>query len=65
MRKVKKIKQLPKPTAVRKTVVDFCKINNMSVRQFNNNAKRTRLANTKDVEKMQQHLKLWSNYGWV
>lgn len=61
----KKIKTIEKPKAVRKTVVDFCKKNNMSVRQFVNNAHRTRLATNKDLEKMELHLSLWKRYNWL
>lgn len=60
-----KVKSYPKPTAVRKTVVDFCKKNKMSVRQFNNNAKRTRMASTKEILTLETHLRLWKNYGWL
>lgn len=65
VKKTKKAKQLSKPSAVRKTVVDFCKLNQISVREFVNHAKRTRLATTKDAEKMKQHLALWTSYGWI
>ncbi len=64
MRK-QKLKELPKPKAVRKTVVDFCLEKKISVRQFINYAKRTRLSTTKDIDKMETHFNLWQSYKWI
>ena len=66
MSKVKKQKvKIEKPSIVRGTVVKFCVNNGISVREFVNNASRTRLSNLRDESKMQRHLELWSNYGWL
>ena len=62
---MRNVKEVPKPKVIRTTVVKFCKKNKLSVRQFVNNAKRTRLATTKDEEKMKKHLILWAKYNWI
>ena len=39
--------------------------NNLSVREFKANAKRTRLRTTKNLEKVNKHICLWKKYGWL
>lgn len=56
---------ITKPTAVRKTVVDFCKKNAMSVRQFNEACKKSGLNETRDIEKMERNLIIWNKLELV
>lgn len=37
----------------------------MSVREFRKNAERTRLKTTKDLNKVESHIKLWKRYKWI
>ena len=56
---------ITKPSAVRKTVVDFCKKNKMSVRQFEVAAKKSKLRETRDIEKMERNLIIWNKLELV
>jgi hypothetical protein len=38
---------------------------NMSVREFQANAARTRLRSTKDITRVEKHIRLWTKYGWL
>jgi hypothetical protein len=59
------MRRVEKPSAVRRTVVTFCKNNKISVREFFVLAKKTRLASTNDEVKMAMHFRIWQNHGWV
>lgn len=54
-----------KPRFIRTNLLKFIMQNGMSVREFENNAVRTRLKDTKDLVKVEQHINLWMNYGWL
>lgn len=53
------------PKAVRKTIVDFCKKNKISVREFTENARKTKLKDNKDEVRMQIHYNMWKQQGWI
>lgn len=54
-----------KPRAVRRTVVQFCKKHQISVREFTANAKKTRLKSDTDASEMEKHYNLWLRMNLV
>jgi hypothetical protein len=59
------MEQNEKQRGLRTNLLKFIIRNGMSVREFEANAQRTRLREKNNLLKVQQHIALWAQYGWL
>jgi hypothetical protein len=59
------MEQTEKQRGLRTDLLKFIIGHGMSVREFEENAERTRLRERKNLIKVEQHICLWQKYKWL